>query len=103
MKTRQAIGSLFKLALLGGVAYVVLNWETISSGGSGVESFAESACVSEAKARYRLARASAYEIRRNSNGYTVRISATLSRGPAAKITCLTNPSGGVLDMTIEER
>ena len=70
---------------------------------SGVESFAESACVSEAKARYRLARASAYEIRRNSNGYTVRISATLSRGPAAKITCLTNPSGGVLDMTIEER
>ena len=81
MSARGAIGSVFKLAVLCGIAYVLFNWKTISPGGSDVEAFAKDACVSAAKARYDLSRANAYDISRNSNGYVVRISATLSTWP----------------------
>ena len=50
-----------------------------------------------------VSRVSVYDLEANSNGYTVRASATLTRGTPVKIVCLTNYQGGIRDVTVDER
>ena len=59
---KQAISNIVKLALIGGLIYVAINWQSMSaSGGSDVERFAESACVDAVKSRYDVTGVRAYK------------------------------------------
>jgi hypothetical protein len=99
----QTIGSIVKAALLIGLIYALLNWQGLGLLEDNVKDFAEEACVIEIEQRFSVSRVNVYAINENSNGYTVRASVTLTKGGNAKVNCLTNPHGGVKDITIEER
>lgn len=103
MNISKAIGNIVKAAILIGIAYGVLNWQDINLTDDGVKGFAEKACISEITQRFNVTTVRAYAINENSNGYVVRVTATLAKGNTAKVVCLTNFHGGVRDITIEER
>ena len=103
MRVRQITGNIVKLAILGACVYAAMKWQAGESQDSGLKAFAESACVDEIGSRYKVSTVRVYELRENSNGFTVRASATLARGAPVKIVCLTNPHGGVREVTIDER
>lgn len=103
MNISKAIGNIVKAAILIGIAYGVLNWQDINLTDDGVKGFAEKACISEITQRFNVTTVRAYAINENSNGYVVRVTATLAKGNTAKVVCLTNVHGGVKDITIEER
>ena len=103
MNISKAIGSIVKAAILIGIAYGILNWQDINLTDDGVRDFAENACISEITQRFNVTTVRAYAINENSNGYVVRVTATLAKGNTAKVTCLTNVHGGVRDISIEER
>jgi len=103
MRASQLVGNLVKIAVLFACVYAVVNWQTINPQQSDVAAFAESACIDAARARYEVSRLRAYEIKERDDGYIVRISATLSKGTAAKVICLTNAHGSVRDISIDVR
>ena len=103
MKIGETIGSVVKAALLIGLIYAVVNWQDFNLSEDTAKDFAEEACITEIEQRFNVTRVGVYAINENSNGYTVRASVTLTKGNTAKVNCLTNPNGGVKDITIEER
>ena len=103
MRTRQILGNLFKLAMLCVCFYAVIEWRGAESQDSTLEEFAENACVDEIRNRYNLSSLGAYDVAETGTGYTVRVSATSSRGTRVKVVCLTNDHGGVRDIEIDER
>lgn len=103
VRVRQITGSFFKLAILCACVYAVTRWQAGEIQGDDVKAFAENACEDEVRSRFDVSRVSVYDLKANSNGYTVRASATLSRGTPVKIVCLANPQGGIRDVTVDER
>ena len=103
VRVRQITGSFFKLAILCACVYAVTKWQEGEIQGDDVKAFAENACEDEVRSRFDVSRVSIYDLKANSNGYTVRASATLSRGTPVKIVCLANPQGGIRDVTVDER
>jgi len=69
----------------------------------GLKRFAENACVDEIGNRYKVSSTKVYNVMDTGNGYSVRATATLTRGVPVKIICLTNAHGGVRDIAIDER
>lgn len=100
---RQITGDFFKLAVLCACVYAVTKWQAGGFQGDDVKAFAENACEDEVRSRFNVSRVSVYDLEANSNGYTVRASATLTRGTPVKIVCLTNYQGGIRDVTVDER
>ena len=103
MRAHQIAGPVFKLAILGACVYAVMKWQVGESQDGAVRAFAESACVDEIGSRYSVSAVRVYDLKENSNGYTVRASGTLARGTPVKIVCLTSPHGGVRDVAIDQR
>ena len=103
MKIRDTIGSLIKVAVVGACVYGFVKWGPLESGNDDTGDFAESACIDEIRSRYDVSRVSVYELSKRDNGYAVRASVTLTRGPIAKVTCVTNRHGGVRDIVVDER
>lgn len=103
MKIGQVVGSIVKVALVGGLIYGIVNWQEIIPQEDDVEVFAEKACVDEIERRYDVSRVRAYSISETNNGYVIRATVTLSKGNIAKVYCLTNTHGGVKEISIEER
>ncbi len=100
---RQVVGNILKLAVVLGLGYMIYTWQAGDGQDREVTEFASSACLDEAARRYDVANARVYDVAKNARGYAVRITVTLNRGQSAKVTCLTNPHGGVTDMAIDER
>lgn len=103
MRIRQTIEMLLKVALVGAGIYVIINWDSVKPSGDDASDFAESACIDEINDRFEISRASAYEVTRTDNGYTVRVSVTLASGTPAKVICLANSHGGIDDVSIDVR
>ena len=80
-----------------------MQWQAAESQGGNVRAFAENACEDEIRSRFSVTTVRIYDLKPNSNGYSVRASATLTKGTPVKIVCLTSPHGGVRDVTIDER
>ncbi len=95
-------GNLLKVAIVIACIYAFLNWDTIKPQQDEVSIHAEQTCVSEIRSRYSTTSLKSYSVRKTSSGYVVRASATLPRGNAVKVYCLTNEHGGVEDIRIEE-
>ena len=103
MRTRQILGSLFKLAVLCACFYAVMEWRGAESQKSTVEEFAENACIDEIRNRYNLSSPGAYDVAETGTGYTVRVSATSAKGTRVKVVCVTTEHGGVRDIAIDDR
>ena len=102
MKKGNAIGNLLKAAVVIAGIYAFFNWDSIRPQQDELSIDAEQACVSEIRSRYATKSLKAYSVKKTSTGYVVRASATLPRGNAVKVYCLTNEHGGVEDIRIEE-
>ncbi len=98
----RALSNLVVLALIIGGAYALWNWQFGASGDDGNAQFAERSCSDEVRRRFDVARVQMQSVRENSNGYVVRGSMTLARGPVSRVTCLTNRNGRVLDVMVDE-
>ena len=103
LRVREITGSLFKLALLCACVYAATKWQAGDFQGSDIKAFAKNACEDEVRSRFNVSRVSVYDLKANSNGYTVRASATLTRGTPIRIVCLANHQGGIRDITVDER
>ena len=103
MRARQIIDNLLKLAIAGACVYAFTVWQGTETQDSGLEEFAEAACVDEIGIRYDVGSIRAYDVEETSNGYTVRATAKSARGAPVKIVCVTNEHGGVRDIAIDER
>jgi hypothetical protein len=103
VRISQITGNLVKLAVFCACIYAVIKWEAGEFQGGGVKAFAKNACEDAVRSRFNVSRVSVYDLKANSNGYTVRASATLTRGTPVGIVCLTNLQGGILDVTVDER
>lgn len=103
MRVRQIAGNVVKLAILAACVYAAMQWQAGEFEDSSLEAFTESACAREISSRYSVSTVRVYDLKENSNGYTVRASATLDRGTPVKIVCLANPHGGIREVTIDER
>lgn len=103
MRAGQITGSVVKLAVLVACVYGVMQWQAAESRDGGVRAFAENACADEIHARFDVSSVNVYNVQETSNGYSVRASATLSRGTPVKIVCLANPHGGIRDLEIDQR
>ena len=96
-----AIRNLLVLALMVWGGWTLWNWQ-FGSGGSDAMAYAEKSCVDEVRARYETTAVRGNSVRENANGFTVRASMTLARGPTARVTCLTNHNGRVTEVIVEE-
>ena len=103
MRLRQITGSVVPIAVVCAGIYVALNWQSFDPGESETERFAKDACVAATKSRYDLTSARAYQIRENSNGYTVLVTVVQKNGDPAQVTCLTSARGSVRDISIDVR
>jgi hypothetical protein len=103
VRRRQGFGNLVKLALAGACLYAAVKWHGSTGASGDVVAFARAACIDEIEARFDVSNVSAYDVTRNSSGFVVRASVTLKKGAAAKVVCLTNPHGGVRNVSIDER
>ena len=99
----QTIGNIVKFAILCGGAYLAYSWYGSESGSNEAADFAQSACLDTARSRFNLASARVYEVKENSRGFVVRVSATLASGKPVKVSCVCNAQGGVNDIDIDER
>lgn len=102
MKISAMLGNLLKVAVVIACIYAFLNWDTIKPQQDELSVHAEQACASEIRSRYATTSLKSYSVKKTSNGYVVRASATLARGKSAKIYCLTNEHGGVEEIRIQE-
>jgi hypothetical protein len=103
MTIRESIGSLFKVAVVGACVYGFVKWGPLETENDDIGDFAERDCIDEIRSRYDVSRISVYELSKRDDGYAVRASVTLARGPVAKATCLTNRQGGVREVVLDER
>ena len=102
MALANRIRNILLLGAVGAGIYVLVEWEFINPQGDEIRAFAEQACVDEIRHRYDASTVNAYSFNKSNNGYTVRASVTLAGGRQAKAYCLTNASGGVREIGIEE-
>ena len=103
MNLRDVFGTLLKAVLVGAFIYAVVNWQFIMPRDDEVGDLAETVCFDEISRRFDASTVSVYSVNESNNGYIVRASVTLTRGPVVKVYCLTNAHGGVREITIEER
>ena len=103
MNIGASIGNVFKVALVLGGIYAFVKWEFTETQDDDVRGFAEKACIDEIENRFDTSTVRIYTVNETNNGYVVRATATMARGNTAKVYCLTNPHGGVKEITIEER
>jgi len=99
----KAISNLVVLAIIVVGAYTLWNWKFAGTADSELMGYAESSCVGAMRSRFDTTSVKSYSVKENSNGFTVRGSMTLARGDSAKVTCLTNANGTVIDVFVEER
>ena len=99
----KAISNLVVLAIIVGAVYALWNWKFGGTADNEATGYAESSCVSAIRSRFDTTSVKAYSVKENSNGFTVRGSMTLARGNTAKVTCLTNANGTVIDIFVDER
>lgn len=99
----RAISNLVVLAIIVGAAYTLWNWKFAGTADNELMGYAESSCVAAMRSRFDTTSVKSHSVKENSNGFTVRGSMTLARGDAAKVTCLTNANGTVIDVFVEER
>lgn len=90
------------LAGIGWLGWTLWNWTFTGEEEDEVAAFARRSCIDEAHSRYRISDARAHLVQGNSNGYVVKGSMTLERGGTAQLTCLTNHSGNVTDIRVDE-
>ena len=103
MRIGQIGSRLTQAAILCLCIYGVVKWQASNDESSDVMAFTERACKDAIGARYDVSSIRLYDVKKNSSGYTVRASVTLSRGTPAKVTCLANAHGGIRDVIIDER
>ena len=103
MRFRQTAGNIVAIAAVCAGIYLALNWQTFERGESDLERAAKSACVDAARGRYDVTSARAYQVRENSNGFTVLVTVVQNNGDPAQVTCLTSSRGGVRDVSIDVR
>lgn len=103
MSIRETVFGIGKAALLVGLIYAVVNWKDDSLLGNDVQDFAEKTCVDAIKQRIDASRVSIYAVNENDTGFVVRTTVALNKGGNAKVVCLTNTHGGIMDIAIEER
>jgi len=99
----KAISNLVVLAIIVGAVYTLWNWKFGGTADNEAMGYAESSCVSSIRSRFDTTSVKAHSVKENSNGFTVRGSMTLARGNIAKVTCLTNANGTVIDILVDER
>ena len=99
----RAISNLVVLAIIVGAVYTLWNWKFAGTADNEVMGYAESSCVGEIRSRFDTTSVKSYSVKENSNGFTMRGSMTLARGNVAKVTCLTNANGAVIDVFVDER
>lgn len=99
----KTISNLVVLAIIVGAAYTLWNWKFAGTADNEAMGYAESSCVSAIRGRFDTTSVKSYSVKENSNGFTVRGSMTLARGNVAKVTCLTNANGTVIDVLVDER
>jgi hypothetical protein len=103
MKFDEIVGDIFKVVLVCGCIYGIVNWKAIETQDDDVRDFAERDCVDEIRDRFDVSTARVYAVSETTKGYVVRATITLARGSTAKVYCLTNRHGGVEEITIQER
>ena len=103
MRIRDTIENLLKASVLCACVYGVVKWAPIELLEDDVAEFAEKACIDEIRNRYDASSVNVYDVTESNNGYVVRASITLAKGKRAKGICLTNPHGGIREITIEQR
>lgn len=99
----KLIGNLIKAAILLAGIYAIVKWAPIAMQPDDSAEFAEKACRDETAARFNVSTVRVYDVSKTNNGYTVRITVTLTRGTPAKVVCLTNANGGVRDILLDQR
>ena len=99
----RAISNLIVLAIIVVGVYTLWNWKFAGTADSELMGYAESSCVSAIRSRFNTTSVKSHSVKENSNGFTMRGSITLARGDTAKVTCLTNANGTVIDVLVEER
>ena len=103
MNIGASIGNTLKGAFVIGCIYALVNWQFNETQNGDASYFAEKACVDEINDRFNPSTVSVYAINDTNNGYVVRATVTLAKGNTAKVNCLTNTNGGVIEVTIQER
>jgi len=103
MRAGNAVLNLIKLGLIAAGMYVLWQWNATRSGGEDLSAYAEKSCVDEIRSRFDTTTVRANSVRENTNGFVVRVSMTLARGNVAKVTCLSNEHGRVIDVMVDER
>ena len=99
----KAISNLVVLAVIVGTAYTLWNWKFGGTADNEAMGYAEESCVGAMRSRFDTTSVKSYSVKENSNGFTVRGAMTLARGNVAKVTCLTNANGAVIDIFVDER
>ncbi len=103
MRVRQIAANVVPIALVCAGIYVALNWQSFDPGESATERGAKAACVEATRSRYDVTSPRAYQVRENSNGYTVLVTVVQKNGDPAQVTCLTSARGNVRDISIDVR
>ena len=103
MSIGKNIGTVLKIVLLIGCIYVFVKWDSIKPQDDNDGDYAKQSCIDEIGDRYAASAVSVYAVKKTENGYVVRASVTLARGPRAKVYCLTNEHGRVEDIIVEEQ
>jgi hypothetical protein len=103
MSITKSISNLVVAVIVVGGAYTFLNRESSQPGGGDLAEYAKRSCVDEIVSRYDTQSANAYRVDKNSKGFVVRASMTLTRGTPVKVICLANENGRVEEITIDER
>jgi len=103
MSASSAISNLIKLGLIVAGIYAFWQWNASNSGGDDLSAYAEKSCVDEIRSRFDTTTVRPNSVRENASGFVVRVSMTLARGNVAKVTCLTNEHGRVMDVMVDER
>jgi hypothetical protein len=103
MRLRRITGNIVPIALVCAGIYIALNWQSLQPGESETERSAKDACVEATRSRYDVTSARAYQVRENSNGYTVLVTVVQKNGDPAQVTCLTSARGNVRDVSIDVR
>jgi hypothetical protein len=98
----RAISNLIVFAIIVAGVYYLWNWKFGSTGANELMRYAEMSCVDEVRSRFDTTTVKANSVRENANGFVVRATMTLARGDRARVTCLTNRNGAVMDVTVYE-
>lgn len=103
MSIAKSISNLVVAAIVVGGAYLFLNRESNEPGGDELSAYAKRACADEIVSRFDTQSANVYRVDKNSKGFVVRASMTLTSGTPVKVICLANENGRIEDVTVDER